>query len=49
MEIVLYKTLLKIPTNALGYINVISLHKEHIHVSAIHLAFFRVVRARIQI
>ena len=49
MEIVLYKMLLKIRTNALGFINVILFHKDHRHVSATHMAFFRVVRPRTHI
>jgi len=36
------------PTNAVGFMDVISLHNGHQHVSASHVAFFRVVRTRIQ-
>jgi hypothetical protein len=36
------------PTNVLGFMDVISLHNGHQHVSASHVAFFRVLRARIQ-
>ena len=31
-----------------GFINVILLHSDHQHISAIHVAIFRVVRASIQ-
>jgi len=37
------------PTNGLGFMNVILLHSNHRHVSAIQAAIFRVMRTRIQI
>lgn len=37
------------PANAVGCINIILLHCNHRHVSAVHVAVFRFVRARIQI
>jgi len=40
---------LKRPTTAPGCMNVISLHSNHQHVSATHVAIFRVMRTRIQI
>ena len=49
MENVVYKILLKIPTNALGFINVNLLHKGHIHVSVTHMAFFSMMTTKIQI
>jgi hypothetical protein len=33
----------------LGFMNVISLHSDHRHVSATHVAIYRVVRGTIQI
>ena len=41
--------LLKRLTNALWCMNVILLHGNHWHVSAIHVAIFRVVKTRIQL
>jgi len=38
------KKYLKKPTNALGFMNVILLHTYHRHVSATHVAIFRVLR-----
>jgi len=32
-----------------GFINVILLRNDHLHVSATHVAIFRLVRARIQL
>ena len=41
--------ILKDPTNVLGFMVVILLHIGHLHVSATHVAIFRVVRTRIPI
>jgi hypothetical protein len=41
--------ILKRPTNALGFVNVILLHINHRHVSATRVAIFRVVRIRMQL
>jgi len=35
-------------TNALGFVNVILLHSNHLHVSAIRVAIYRVMRTIIQ-
>jgi hypothetical protein len=35
---------LKVPTNAIVFINVILLHSNHQHVSATHVTFFRMMR-----
>jgi len=39
----------KRPTDVLGCMDVILLYSDHQHVSATHVAIFRVVRTRIQI
>ena len=36
-------------TNVLGFMNVILLHRDHRHVSATHVTFFRLIWKRIQI
>jgi hypothetical protein len=43
------KNCLTIPTNTLGWMNVILLHSNQRHVSAIDVAIFRVLRTRTQI
>jgi len=42
-------TYIKIPTNALGFMDIIVLHSDHEYVSATYVAIFRTVRTRIQI
>jgi len=41
--------LLRVPTYARGFMNLILLHIKYRHVSATHVAVFRVVRTRIPI
>jgi hypothetical protein len=43
------KCLLEIPTNSVGFVNVVLLHSGHRYVSTTHVAFFEVVRMIIQI